>query len=96
MYQNNLSHEQLKIYITLLTSKNLLARNSDSYVTTDKGHRFLEAFAQLNDALEDSGSRTFVDTIRESHEELQWRLAIPTSTSTRHSTKQVRSQGQIR
>lgn len=53
MYVNNLSHSQLKDYLTLLASCNLLAHNSDAYVTTEKGHRFLEAFAQLKGVLED-------------------------------------------
>ncbi|UCE15276.1 MAG: hypothetical protein JSV12_05160 [Candidatus Bathyarchaeota archaeon] len=61
MYMNNLSHLQLKNYLTLLTSRNLLAHNSDTYVTTEKGHRFLEAFAQLKDVLEDHTRRSFVE-----------------------------------
>lgn len=91
MYQNNLSHAQLKTYLTLLTSKKLLAHNSDSYMTTDTGHRFLKAFAQLNDVLGDPCTRASIETIHESHEKVRWRLGIPTSTSIRHSTKQVRS-----
>ena len=47
MYKNNLSHAQLKDYLTLLTSRDLLAHNSDTFATTEKGHRFLEAFTQL-------------------------------------------------
>jgi len=63
MYQNNLSHAQLKTYLTLLTSRDLLAHNSDRYVTTEEGHRFLEAFAQLNDVLEDRERRAFIEII---------------------------------
>ena len=59
MYRNYLSHAQLKTYLTLLTSRDLLAHNSDQYVTTEKGHRFLEAFAQLNDVLEGRTRRAF-------------------------------------
>ena len=53
MYGINLSHAQLKTYLTFLTSRDLLAPNSNGYVTTEKGHHFLEGFARLNDALED-------------------------------------------
>ena len=59
MYMNNLSHSQLKSYLTLLTSRHLLAHNSDTYVTTQKGHRFLEAFAQLKDVIEDRARVSF-------------------------------------
>ncbi len=61
MYGTYLSHAQLKTYLTLLTSRDLLAHNSDRYETTHKGHRFLEAFAQLNDVLEDRARRAFVE-----------------------------------
>ena len=61
MYKANLGYEPLETYLTLLTSRNLLAHNSDRYVTTDKGHRFLEAFAQLSDVLEDRTRRAFVE-----------------------------------
>jgi predicted transcriptional regulator len=47
MYKNNLSYAQLKDYLTFLTSLHLLARDSDTYLTTEKGYRFLEAFTQL-------------------------------------------------
>jgi len=61
MYGTNLSHAQLKTYLTLLTSQGLLTHNSDVYVTTEKGHRFLEVFTQLNDMLEDHARRAFVE-----------------------------------
>jgi len=61
MYKANLGYEPLETYLTLLTSRNLLAHNSDRYVTTEKGHRFLEAFAQLSDVLEDRTRRAFVE-----------------------------------
>jgi len=48
IYNINLSYEQLKTYLALLTSQNLLAHNPNGYVTTEKGHRFLDAFAKLN------------------------------------------------
>jgi len=53
MYKNNLSYAQLMTYVTFLMSRDLLSRNSDGYVTTKRGHRFLEAFTQLTDILED-------------------------------------------
>ncbi len=61
MYKNNLSYAQAKDYLLLLTSQNLLAHNSDTYVTTEKGHSFLEAYAQLNDVLEERVRRSFVE-----------------------------------
>lgn len=66
MYTNNLSHTQLKNYLALLTSRDLLAHNSERYETTHKGHRFLEAFTQLNDVLEDRARRAFVGIVSES------------------------------
>jgi len=54
MHKANLGYVQLKTYLTLLTSRDILAHNSGIYVTTEKGHRLLEAFAQLNDVLEGS------------------------------------------
>lgn len=67
MYQTNLSYAQLKAYIALLTSKNLLDHHLDSYVTTDRGYRFLEAMAQLNDVLEDHASKIFLEAVSESY-----------------------------
>ena len=78
MYMNNLSHSQLKGYLSLLTSRNLLAHNSDTYVTTEKGHRFLEAFAQLKDVLEDHARRDLVE-ISESYEVRAMLEAFPMS-----------------
>ncbi len=62
MYQNNLNHAQLEDYLSLLTSRNLLGHNSDMYLTTEKGHRFLKAFAKLKDVLEDRTFRALVNT----------------------------------
>jgi len=53
MYQTNLSYTQLKNYLTLLTSHGLLLDNSTEFATTDKGRRFLDAFARLREALQD-------------------------------------------
>lgn len=71
MYGNNLNHTQLKTYLTLLTSRNLLAHNSDRYVTTEKGHRFLEAFVWLNDVLENRAHKTLLKIINESYKEAE-------------------------
>jgi len=54
MYNTNLSHEQLKAYLRLLTSMDLLTHASKEYVTTQKGQRFLKAYEQLEDTLKGS------------------------------------------
>jgi len=51
MYKTNLNYAQLKKHLRSLTSKGLLASNTNKYFTTQKGRRFLEIFAQLNDML---------------------------------------------
>ena len=51
MYKTNLNYAQLKRHVKSLTSQGLLARNENKYVTTGKGYRFLELFAQLDDML---------------------------------------------
>jgi predicted transcriptional regulator len=51
MYNTNLNYAQLKSHIDTLVSQGLLAKYVNKYVTTEKGHRFLELFAQLNDLL---------------------------------------------
>jgi predicted transcriptional regulator len=53
MYGTELSHAQLKTYLKLLMSQDLIAGDSNKYVTTYKGHRFIDAFASLNAFLED-------------------------------------------
>lgn len=71
MYKTNLSYTQLKTYIVLLTAKNLLKQISQSYVTTDKGYRFLEAFAGLNGILEERASNTSIFAAQTHFEELE-------------------------
>jgi len=71
MYGNNLSHEQLKAYLMLLTSQGLLAHNSDKYETTLRGQRFLEAFAQLHDVLDSSSRGAFEEVLSESYAEVK-------------------------
>jgi len=53
MYNTNLNYSQLKNQIDTLTSQGLLAKSVNKYVTTERGYRFLELFAQLNDLLEE-------------------------------------------
>ena len=54
MYKTNLNYAQLKKHLRSLTSKGLLAINTGKYFTTQKGHRFLEIFAQLNDLIKNA------------------------------------------
>ncbi len=52
MYNTNLNYSQLKTHMDSLTSQGLLAKRVNKYSTTEKGHLFLELFAQLNDLLD--------------------------------------------
>ena len=56
MYNTNLNYSQLKNRVDTLTSQGMLAKDINKYVTTEKGYRFLELFAQLNDLLEEFNS----------------------------------------
>lgn len=50
MYQANLSFELLRRYVDFLKRSGLLQtvdRDGKSYVTTEKGHRFLEEYDEL-------------------------------------------------
>jgi len=71
MYQTNLSHDQLKSYLALLTSQGLLRSNSGEYATTDKGLRFLDAFARLNGVLQDDSASASKGITTESFKEVQ-------------------------
>lgn len=53
MYNANLNYSQLKNHINALTSQGLLEKKLNKYVTTERGYRFLELFAQLNDLLDE-------------------------------------------
>jgi predicted transcriptional regulator len=53
MYNTNLNYSQLKSHMDNLTSQGLLAKNLNKYLTTEKGYRFLDLFAQLNDLLDE-------------------------------------------
>ena len=70
MYGTNLSHAQLKTYLKLLTSRDLLAHNSDRYVTTEKGRCFLDTFARLSELLEDRARRAFLEITSKNYKEV--------------------------
>ena len=53
MYNTNLNYSQLKNQMDTLTSQGLLAKTTNKYHTTEKGYRFLELFAQVNDLLDE-------------------------------------------
>jgi predicted transcriptional regulator len=53
MYNANLNYSQLKSQINALTTQGLLQKNLNKYLTTQKGYRFLELFAQINDLLDE-------------------------------------------
>jgi predicted transcriptional regulator len=53
MYNANLNYSQLKSQIDALISQGLLEKKLNKYVTTKRGYRFLELFAQLNDLLDE-------------------------------------------
>ena len=50
MYKANLSHDQLKEYLTVLTERDLLSYDLDSHTfkTTEKGLRFLEIYNRMD------------------------------------------------
>ena len=51
MYSNNLNYLQLQNCLNDLMGLGMLTRDGRTYVTTEKGHRFLELFAELGDIL---------------------------------------------
>ncbi len=53
MYNANLNYAQLKGLIHAMTVQGLLANKLNKYIITEKGYRFLELFAQINDLLEE-------------------------------------------
>jgi len=53
MYNTNLNYGQMKRHLKDLTLKGLVTQSNGKYVTTEKGYRFLELFAQLNNLLND-------------------------------------------
>ncbi len=51
MYNTNLNYAQLKSHMDTLISQCMLTKYVNKYMTTEKGYRFLELFAQINDLL---------------------------------------------
>jgi predicted transcriptional regulator len=51
--KTSLNYAQIKTYLTFLTSRGLLEHDSGTYATTLRGRSFLDAAAQLSQALED-------------------------------------------
>ena len=47
MYKANLSHSQLKKFLEILIEKNLIQKEYDQYVTTEKGREFIKDFREL-------------------------------------------------
>lgn len=65
MYHAFLSYAQMKEYLRVLTENNLLNYNVDTqtFKTTEKGLRFLDAYAQMSDVMktEQQGQQTMVN-----------------------------------
>ena len=60
MYRANLSYRQLEKYVELLVSKQLLAKQGDAYVTTDKGFAYIKEFRDIQALMsEEVGIKTF-------------------------------------
>ncbi|HKZ94376.1 MAG TPA: winged helix-turn-helix domain-containing protein [Candidatus Bathyarchaeia archaeon] len=57
MYNTNITFRQFETYEILLSSQGLLAREGGRFMTTEKGHRFVHAFNQLQSTLEDVPGR---------------------------------------
>ncbi|HSV50324.1 MAG TPA: winged helix-turn-helix domain-containing protein [Candidatus Acidoferrales bacterium] len=53
MYNTNLNYGQLRSHMGSLTAQGLLEKKTNKYATTERGYRFLELFAQLNDLLDE-------------------------------------------
>ncbi len=47
MYKTNLNYSQLQNHLAYLTTLGMLTNEESRYITTDKGYRFLELFAEL-------------------------------------------------
>ncbi len=53
MYSANITYRQFETYSTFLSSRGLLIQDSQWYIATEKGRRFVKAFNQLQSTLED-------------------------------------------
>ena len=54
MYNTNLNYAQLESHLRFLISLGLLMRQESRYLTTAKGYRFLELFAELQGILREN------------------------------------------
>jgi predicted transcriptional regulator len=65
MYQAYLSHDQMKEYLSVLIENDLLGYDvyTRKFKTTEKGLRFLDAYAQMSDVMktEQQGQQTVVN-----------------------------------
>lgn len=52
LYNANITFKQFETYASFLKSQGLLIKNSQKYEATEKGHRFVQSFIQLQCALE--------------------------------------------
>jgi predicted transcriptional regulator len=53
MYEANISFYQFETYAALLKTQGLLAHEANKYKATEKGLRFVNAFSQLQNTIED-------------------------------------------
>ena len=51
MYRANLSHDQLNKYLDILLTRQLLQQDESLYVTTARGHEFVETFHEIQTIL---------------------------------------------
>jgi predicted transcriptional regulator len=56
MYNTNLNYAQLESHLSCLTSLGMLMHQEGRYLTTAKGYRFLELFAELQAILRDENT----------------------------------------
>ncbi len=70
MYQTNLSYVQLKTYLALLNSQKMIEQDSELFVTTEKGYRFVEAFHRVNDVLAEQTEIVSKEIVRERYREV--------------------------
>jgi predicted transcriptional regulator len=54
MYSANITFSQFQTYSSLLSSQRLLAQDANRYATTEKGYKFVQAFNELQNILEDA------------------------------------------
>ena len=57
MYNANITFKQFETYAMLLKSQGLLTHETNRYTATEKGLRFINAFNQLQNAIEGSDSK---------------------------------------